>query len=282
MTDMKLPTRFHIGTQKAGSTFLYNLLASHPDLSLSRQTEVHYYSKYFDRGEEWYLSLFENDGIKIDTSPKYFMSGELVAPRIKATVGEEAKFLLILRNPIDLLNSHFQMHVVSGHFERHSDIYPVVPKSVMECVKLYPNYLKQAFYYTELNEYWYKHFNEKQFKLVIFERFIKNKDVEMVDILHFWGLPQARLTAPVASKNKMLRNRTLFNLRSKIVRHEWLKNLLKKSAFFGHVYDEYLTQDSKAVLTKEERGSLAEILRAEVEQLEACLGGAITEWKDFH
>lgn len=281
MSDTKFPTRFHIGTQKAGSTFLYNLLASHPEVSLSSQTEVHYYSKYFTKGEDWYISLFERPGTKIDTSPKYFMNGEVAAPRIKAVCGEEAKFLLLLRNPIDLLNSHFQMHVISGNFHKHPDIYPTVPKNVIECATLYPNYLKQARYYTELTSHWLKHFSREQFKIVIFESFIKNVDAEMADILDFFALTQVQLSVGKTSKNKMLRSRFLLNLRSKVIKAPLLKDALKRSSFFGHIYDKYLTAPSGEMITSAERAELAKLLSSEVEQLQELLGGKIVQWHDF-
>lgn len=282
MSNRKLPTHFHIGTQKAGSTYLYNLLASHPEVSLSSQTEIHYYSKHFAKGDDWYLSLFKKPGTKIDTSPKYFMNGDIVAPRIKAVSGEEAKFLLVLRNPIDLLNSHYQMHAVSGNFYRRPHIYPTVPKNVIECVTLYPNYLKQASYYSELTSHWFKHFSRAQFKIVFFERFIKNVDSEMASILDFFTLTPAQLSAGKTSKNKMLRSRFLFNLRSKVINIPVLKDILKSSSFFGHVYDNYLTAPSGEMITSAEREELAQLLSPEVKQLQELLGDTIVEWRDFN
>lgn len=283
MADLtkQLPTRFHIGTQKAGSTFFYNLLASHLDTSLPTQSEVHYYHKYFDRGEDWYLSLFPKKGIKIDTSPKYFMNGETVAPRIAEAVGADARFLLILRNPIDLINSHYQMHAVSGHFKRHPDRYPVVPKNVVDCVQRYPDFLKQALYAKQLNEEWLQYFATSQCKIIIFEEFIKDTDRIMDEVLNFWQLPPRQLSAPAASKNRMLKYHWLFVLRGKIMARPVLKRLFKQNTFANYVYERWLTQSSSSSITPIERAELAALLANDVGELEAILDRPVEVWTDF-
>ena len=113
--SVDLPTRFHIGTQRAGSSYIYNLLKSHPGVSLSPRQEIHFYTRKFEQGVDWYLSNFGSGGTPIDTSPKYFHRGEVVAPRIKTMLGDARPyFLLVLRNPIDYAFSHFRMHQRQG------------------------------------------------------------------------------------------------------------------------------------------------------------------------
>ncbi|HLE78026.1 MAG TPA: sulfotransferase, partial [bacterium] len=75
-----MPTRFHIGLQRAASTYLYDLLASHPDVALPRKG-LGFFSNKFDRGLPWYLAQFMGDGVRIDSSPNYFFRGRTVAPR---------------------------------------------------------------------------------------------------------------------------------------------------------------------------------------------------------
>jgi len=52
-------------------------------LSLPKITEVHYFSSNLSKGVDWYLNLFGGEGARVDTSPKYFMFGKTVAPRIR-------------------------------------------------------------------------------------------------------------------------------------------------------------------------------------------------------
>ena len=169
MVQMELPHLFHIGTQRAGSTYLYNLLKAHPDVSLSYQ-EVAFYSRNFDRGVGWYVDSFAKGDHAIDTSPKYFMKGEQAAPRIKEWVtGQPPLFLLILRNPVDYVHSHYQMHLRKGYFKNQSVMYPKVPSDLIEFVEMYPSYLERGRYCKILEEHWLSRFDASQFKIVFFE-----------------------------------------------------------------------------------------------------------------
>lgn len=49
------PTVIGIGVPRGGSTWLHNLLESHPDVAMPRQRkEIHYFDHNYDRGLEWY------------------------------------------------------------------------------------------------------------------------------------------------------------------------------------------------------------------------------------
>ncbi len=283
---MLYPYLFHIGTQKAGSTYLYNLLSSHPDLALPKITEVHYFSFNLSKGLDWYLNLFSGEGIRVDTSPKYFMLGKTVAPRIKdyaqKYLGDKKPlFLLILRNPIDYLNSHFRMQLAQGFFEKHPDKYPKLTDNLIEFIKMYPEYLERAFYWKILENYWLKNFSAKQFKIIIFEDFIKNTPRVISEILDFWGLPQRKLVSPVVSKNKMLKYKFLLKIQSKIVKNKKLKEFLKKNQIFNYVYDKFLTRESSQKLLPEERRELKNIFARDVKMLEEFLGKRVDFWEDF-
>ncbi len=286
MQKSKIPYLFHIGTQKAGSTYLYNLLSSHPDLALPKITEVHYFSSNLERGLDWYLGLFEGKGVRIDASPKYFMFGKTVAPRIKDYSqkylgNKEPLFLLILRNPIDYLNSHFRMQLAQGFFEKRPDKYPKLTDNLIKFIKMYPEYLERAFYSKILENYWFKYFSAKQFKIIIFEDFVRNTQKVISEILDFWGLPQRELISPVVSKNKMPRYKFLLKIQSKIIRNKKLKEFLKKNKAFNYVYDRFLTQESNQKLSPEERRELKDIFARDVKMLEEFLGKRIDFWEDF-
>ena len=100
-----MSTRFHLGIQKARSTFLYNLLSNCSCGSLSSKSEVHYHNKYYERGIQWYLGLFDDKGAKIETSPKYFMKVKQVALKIR----QLKELTEILSNEVDMLKKIISM-----------------------------------------------------------------------------------------------------------------------------------------------------------------------------
>ena len=53
-----LPDYLIIGTQKGGTTSLYNYLIRHPQVLRATTTEVHFFDENFPRGEDWYRGHF--------------------------------------------------------------------------------------------------------------------------------------------------------------------------------------------------------------------------------
>lgn len=275
---------FHIGTQKAGSTFLYNLLAKHPDITLSKFTEINFFSNNYELGQDWYLDSFQGEKNRIDTSPKYFMTGETVAPRIKKyseTNGSKPLFLLILRNPIDYLYSHFQMHLTQGFFKKNPDKFPEVEKNIVKFIKKYPDYINRAMYSNLLKNYWLPYFNIEQFKIVSFEDLIKNQEEVMNEILSFWNIPNMSLTANRTSKNKMLRFKFLFKAQTFATKNKKIKDFLKSNKFFNLLYNNILTSKSIRKIEEEDRQFLKNIFKDDVHNLKQLLNKDFKYWKDF-
>ena len=287
---LNLPRIFHIGMQRSGSTFLYNHFREHPQISLSPLQEIHFYSKNYEKGIEWYLKNFpEGEGkVKIDTSPKYFMQGEVVAPRIETLVGKEhPKFILILRNPIDYVHSHFQMHLKGGYFRKNSQLYPKVTRDIVDFIERYPRYIERGFYYKILRDYWLEYFDLDQFLIIIFEEFIRNDQIVIKKIYEWIGVePLATSPSPV-SQNRMLRYSFLYPLQSKLIRFGNLKKFVKQNRCARELYMKLFTASSD-ILTKEQREFLKEQFEDDVRRLwniishrSANLIGHRSAWRDF-
>jgi hypothetical protein len=113
----ELPDALIIGAQKAGTTSLFSYLAQHPDVSVSRAKEVHYFDNAFDKGENWYRSHFERgrgDEVFIEASPYYLYHP--LAPARSSALLPRAKLIVLLREPVARALSHYQ-HVVDHGFE---------------------------------------------------------------------------------------------------------------------------------------------------------------------
>ncbi len=278
------PRLIHLGTQKAASTYLYNLLACHPKITLPKTTEINFFSVHYDKGIDWYLGCFPQGENKIDTSPKYFMQGEKVAPRIeeyaKSHLTEPPLFLLILRNPIDYLNSHFLMQQSQGFFKDNPD-YPVPENSLADFIKRYPDYLKRAQYARILKKHWLANFPLEQFEIVVFEEFIQNEQEVIKKILAFWQLLPVRLKASKISKNQRLRYDWLTFLRKRVSQRQQLKDFLKSNQAFNYFYDNFLTRQPTASLSNQDRNYLKDALKDDVRELKSLVNKNIKFWQDF-
>ena len=114
-----LPHFVIIGTQKGGTTSLYNLLTRHPLVRSSVLKELHFFDRRFDEGVEWYRRCFPQpepkDGRETVTgeATPYYMFDPTVPERL-AEVLPEARLVAMLRNPVDRAYSHYHHQTRSG------------------------------------------------------------------------------------------------------------------------------------------------------------------------
>lgn len=115
-----------IGTQKGGTTSLFYYLSQHPQVSASRIKETNFFSRdrTWDKGLAYYESLWKWDPQKhhvaLEASPNYTISlavAKKVIQRLK-TVNSTFKFIYILRNPIEKIESMRKHGVYQGWYSQ--------------------------------------------------------------------------------------------------------------------------------------------------------------------
>lgn len=120
-----MPDFIIIGTQRGGTTSLYNYLTEHPNFGPAYTKEVHFFDKSFDKGMNWYRAQFpslvkkfyhaqihKQDFITGEASP-YYLFHPLVPQRIAQHL-PQAKLIVLLRNPVDRAYSHYYHEVAGG------------------------------------------------------------------------------------------------------------------------------------------------------------------------
>ena len=96
-----------IGTQRGGTSTLFETLSKCSGIAGSFTKELH----YFDNPESFIPSLatysnnFRGVGVRMEASPSYLYI-PIVAKRIKEML-PQARFIVLLRNPVDRAFSHF-------------------------------------------------------------------------------------------------------------------------------------------------------------------------------
>lgn len=111
----QLPDFIIIGTQRGGTTSLYRYLTEHPEVGAAFRKEVHFFDRYFDKGMDWYRAHFPLQGefpIVGEASPYYLFHPEAPA-RIAAAV-PAARFIALLRNPVDRAHSQYHHKLKRG------------------------------------------------------------------------------------------------------------------------------------------------------------------------
>lgn len=117
---MPLPGFLIIGTMKGGTSALARAVSRHPDVFIPSGKEVRFFDHHYDEGLEWYESRFASaplDAVVGEASPGY-MYRSTTHQRIAAIL-PEARFVAILRNPVDRAYSHYRHNVRRGRESRN-------------------------------------------------------------------------------------------------------------------------------------------------------------------
>jgi len=119
------PNFFIIGAARSGSTSLYLYLEQHPDIYFSNVKELNFFSnpKYWAKGLDWYESRFRPQRRNIprigEASTSYTRAPfNKDVPKKIASYAPDAKFIYIVRNPIDRIISHYLHRVQVGQETR--------------------------------------------------------------------------------------------------------------------------------------------------------------------
>ncbi len=112
---------FIIGAQKCGTTSLVHLLKNHPEVATMAIKEGQFFTAWQDKypdltPEEFYGERFSHEAkIMIDGSTTYsvYGQGEKAVNRI-LSYNPDAKFIYIVREPIERTISHYQHSLVRG------------------------------------------------------------------------------------------------------------------------------------------------------------------------
>ncbi|MFX0132201.1 MAG: sulfotransferase domain-containing protein, partial [Candidatus Hodarchaeota archaeon] len=189
------------GTARSGTTTLYSYLKQHPEICMSSIKEPEFFSRYYNKGIEWYLRFFFK--LNKQSSKKIFLYALL--PRFKRCrnekfVGEATtryfhypkaveriykfnphfKLIFILRNPITRAFSNYVREIqTKGIRERFEKIIKTNHIRRKE-------YLNPGRYFTHLSRF-LKYFSKKQIHIIIFEKFLSNPNKILKNVLSFLG-----------------------------------------------------------------------------------------------
>ncbi len=102
----RLPNAVYVGVARAGSTWLAENLAVHPDVFVPTAKDLYFFDREYGRGLDWYTEHFrggEDCAVRIDISHDY-LHVPIAAPRIAADL-PDATILACVREPVDWLRS---------------------------------------------------------------------------------------------------------------------------------------------------------------------------------
>lgn len=199
-----------LGTQRGGTTSLFNYLADHPCVVPPQVKETYFFCKKYDKNriDEDYLSLFPTIAKAHDIKTKYnvFATGEatpfyLYHPAVPKRIKEhypDMKFIIMLRDPIDRAYSHWKLET-SRDTEKLTfpDAIRMEDKRLEgKEIDMYDHFCysyARKGYYAEQIKRWFEHFPKTQFFFIKSGSFFQNPAAVYRQVLMFLKLPIYRL-----------------------------------------------------------------------------------------
>ena len=218
MSNSTLPNLFVIGAMKSGTTSLHHYLDIHPQIFMSKVKELNFFieeENYF-QGIDWYKKNFDiryryNGESSQNYTKRHIYQG--VPERIKELIGNDARFIYVVRDPIKRLVSHINEAKYLGNRSNNFDLEDY---SDMQLEKL--NYLLTSKYYYQIVPYM-NLFPKENFHFVCFEGLLTSPEKELNEIFRFLNLEEMgdeaflNLKAKNVSKEKKVDSRWLRNLK---------------------------------------------------------------------
>jgi hypothetical protein len=112
---------FIVGAPKCGTTAMYSYLKSHPDVFFPERKEPHYFGsdlEFHDQPRitfDEYTALFSDAGLnqKLGDASVFYLMSQRAAEEVK-TYNPNAKIIVMLRNPVDVLHSFHSQRLFNG------------------------------------------------------------------------------------------------------------------------------------------------------------------------
>ena len=190
MNTIKLPNFIILGAQKSGTTSLHHALDIHPEVFVSDPKEISFFNKdeNYNRGIEFYGSFFKkwnNEKVAGESTPSYLWD-ERVPPRIKKVL-PKAKFIILLRNPVDRAYSAYWYAFIGGDevlsFEEALEAESSRASQEPD-IRGFSSYVDRGLYAAQIKRY-YKQFSPDQFLILIAEEYKKNPQLTMIEVTKF-------------------------------------------------------------------------------------------------
>ncbi len=296
------PNFFIVGAPRCGTTALSFYLRNHPDIFISKPKELYYFAEDFPnirvaKSIDQYLTFFQNcteEHLAIGESSPMYLSSSVAISNIR-NFDKNAKIIVMLRNPVDLvhsLHSKLKRHL----FEKYSNFETVwrLQNSNPEYLNISKtNYEPPFLRYSEIGklgsqvEQVLEYFPRKQIKFIIFEDFTKSTKNIYEDVLSFLQVPSdGRSDFPVLNTNRQLEfpRLTYFfaTLEKSEVLHSsitFVKSLFgKKNASIVSKLSHRTIETKRKPFKAEFRVELVGCFREEVEKLSTLIDTDLSYW----
>lgn len=265
------PNFIYVGPDKAGSSWLHEVLIDHPQVFMPEAKDLYFFDRYYAKGLGWYLRHFEGAG------PEHLVVGEVCQDyladarcpaRIEESLGQ-VRTMVTLRDPADRAFSSYLYMLKHGE----------TPGTFLEALTRRPELVEHGRYGAGLQRY-QERFGPDSVYVAVFDDLVADPQVFIDDLLAWLGVEpvalseemlEARLPAGRARSVAMAR---LARVGANLVRAADGANLV------GRVKRSQLVQrtlyrplgDDRPQMTEAERSAVHELLGEDLALLQGLVG----------
>jgi hypothetical protein len=277
---LRLPDFLVLGAAKAGTTSLAAWLADHPDVFVSRNKELHFFSRdaNYDAGLPSYAEHFAEarpDQRAGEATPSYIFNAQ--APARIADAVPAATLIVLLRDPVDRAYSQYWYNktrgVESRSFEEAIDAELADPQ--LEHTPANLAYLTAGRYLPQLERY-AALFPRDQLHVLLFEDLKHEPKGLFSEVCGLLGVDRSFVPASVGSVFNPSHTIRSEGLRRQMMRFRaWdrlPRRIVRRIDTWNRAPMEYPPLDPRV------RGRLDDTLAEDTEKLAAWLGRDLDEW----
>lgn len=174
----RLPNFLYVGPDKAGSSWLHEMLIKHPDVYLTPAKDLYYFDRYYDRGPAWYAAQFRDaraETIVGEVCQDYLFHPEAAA-RIHATLGP-VKVMVCLRDPVERAWSSYL------YMRKHG----IGPDTFSEALRSRPELLEHGRYASGLDRF-LELFPREMVHVALFDDLVADPQAFLDEVTGFLGI----------------------------------------------------------------------------------------------
>ena len=157
----RLPNFLYLGPGKSGSTWLHEVLISHPEIYFTEAKDLYFFSRYYDRGLGWYGANFRaaqsQHKIVGEVTPDYLSCPE-AADRIRESLGPDVRLMVTLREPAARAFSSYL------YLQKHG----LAARTFLETAQMVPTLLDEGRYAAHLRRY-VRNFGRRSLHIALFD-----------------------------------------------------------------------------------------------------------------
>ena len=261
-----------IGATKSATTWLQRSLQADPCVSMP-SPELHYFSREYSRGDDWYLSQFAANASTIVAGEKSntYLESSQAAVRIAAKL-PDVKLVVQLRNPVERAYSDYCMMYRRGEVGRDVASY-LDPRNSRNT-----RIVGLGFYGRQLQHY-YDRFPSERILVTFYETIRMHPEQQLGTVRSFLGLPANLSGNVVRGKVKDKTTPMLSPELRRLLRP--LKPVVapfRNSPAFQKVHSALATEIDYSPFPEGIRGRLIDHYAGDVEQLGRLVGRDLSAW----